>query len=209
MKKCVWILCLAICLPMLSMGQAFETQQLLLNVEKLSQLRQMLADLKKGYEIVYKGYTTIKNISEGNFDLHHTFLDGLLQVNPVVRSYKKVADIVSFQLRIVSEYKSSFKRFRESRQFTIGEIDHIGKVYANLFDESLKNIDALLSVITSGVLRMSDDERLKTIDGLHEDMQDKLTFLRHYNNKTSLLALQRFKTAEDIQKSKNFFTQTH
>ena len=67
----------------------------------------MLADLKKGYEIVYRGYTTIKDISEGNFRLHDAFLDGLLQVHPAVKSYKKVTEIVSLQLRIVSEYKSA------------------------------------------------------------------------------------------------------
>jgi outer membrane lipoprotein-sorting protein len=37
-------------------SQSQEAQQLLLNVEKLAQLKQILKDLYKGYEIVSKGY---------------------------------------------------------------------------------------------------------------------------------------------------------
>ena len=63
MKKCVWIFLLLLYVPCLSQAQTYEAEQLLFDVQKLSQLKQMLADLKKGYEIVYKGYSTIKNIS--------------------------------------------------------------------------------------------------------------------------------------------------
>jgi len=209
MKKCVWFLLLILYLPCLSKAQGYEAEQLLLDVQKLSQLKQMLADLKKGYEIVYKGYSTIKNISEGNFNLHQLFLDGLLQVSPAVRNYKKVADIISLQLKIVSEYKSAFKQFKEKGKFTTGEIDYMGKVYSNLFDESVKNLEVLTMILTSGVLRMSDDERLKQIDVLHEDMLDKLTFLRHFNNQNSVLALQREKETSEINLTKKVYGLTN
>ena len=114
-------------------------------------------------------------------------------------------DIVSLQLRIVSEYKSVFKQFKENGKFTTGEIDYMGKVYSHLFDESVKNLETLTMIITSGTLRMSDDERLKQIDTLYEDMVDKLTFLRHFNNQTSVLLLQRTKDENEINLSKKFY----
>ena len=205
MKKCVVILLLVLGLPRFLKAQTEEAEQLLLDVQKLSQLKQMLADLKKGYEIIYKGYSTIKNISEGNFNLHQVFLDGLLEVSPAVRNYKKVVDIVSLQLRIVSEYKSAFKQFKENGKFTPGEIDYMGKVYSHLFDESVKNLETLTMILTSGTLRMNDDERLKQIDTLYEDMVDKFTFLRHFNNQTSVLLLQRTKDENEINLSKKFY----
>lgn len=209
MKKCVWIFLLVLYLPLASEAQEYETQQLILDVEKLLGLKQILTDLKKGYEIVYKGYSTIKNISEGNFNLHQVFLDGLLEVSPAVRNYKKVADIISIQLKIVSEYKSAFKSFRESGGFTPDEIDYMAKVYSNLLDESIKNLGTLSMVITPGALRMSDDERLKQIDVLHEDILDKLTFLRHFNNQSSVLVLQRRKAGNEIQLNKKLFGLTN
>jgi len=205
MKSCVVFLLLILGLPCLSKAQTEEAEQLLLDVQKLSQLKQMLADLKKGYEIVYKGYSTIKNISEGNFNLHQVFLDGLLQVSPAVRSYKKVADVISLQLKIVAEYKSAFKQFKANGKFTPDEIDYMGKVYSNLFDQSVNNLETLTMIITSGTLRMSDDERLKQIDGLYEDMVDKLSFLRHFNNQTSVLALQRTKDENEINLTKKIY----
>lgn len=205
MKKCVVFLLLILFCPHFSKAQTEEAEQLLLDVQKLSQLRQMLTDLKKGYDIVYKGYSTIKNISEGNFNLHQIFLDGLLQVSPAVRNYRKVADIISLQLNIVSEYKSAFKQFQENGKFTTAEIDYMGKVYSNLIDQSVNNLETLAMIITSGTLRMSDEERLKQIDGLYEDMTDKLTFLRHFNNQTSILALQRTKEERQINFSKKIY----
>lgn len=205
MKNCVWIFLLVLRLPFNSKAQSYEAEQLLLDVQKLSQLKQMLADLKKGYEIVYKGYSTIKDISQGNFNLHQVFLDGLLQVSSAVRNYKKVADIVSLQLKIISEYKSAFKKFKESGRFTLEELDYMGKVYSNLFDESVKNLETLTMIVTSGTLRMSDDERLKQIDELYEDMVDKFTFLRHFNNQTSVLAMQRTKDQNEINLSKKIY----
>jgi hypothetical protein len=209
MKKCVVFFLLCLGLPCFLKAQTEEAEQLLLDVEKLSQLKQMLADLKKGYEIVYKGYSTIKNISEGNFNLHQVFLDGLLQVSPAVRNYKKVADNISLQLKIVSEYKSAFKQFKQNGKFTAGEVEYMGKVYSNLFNQSVNNLETLTMIITSGTLRMSDDERLKQIDSLYEDMVDKLTFLRHFNNQTSVLALQRTKDENQIKLTKNIYGLTN
>lgn len=182
--------------PKLS-AQSEEAQQLLLNVEKLAQLKQILSDLKKGYTIVSTGYNTIKNISQGNFNLHKAFIDGLREVSPAVRNYKKVADIINYQLLIVKEYKNAYSRFKKDSNFNPDEINYLGKVYANLFNQSLKNLDALATIITANKLRMSDDERIKAIDNIFNSMLDKLTFLRHFNNNTAILAIQRAREKKD------------
>ncbi len=93
MKKCiviVWIIMFFFFGQ--TMAQSTEVQQLLLNIEKLSQLKKILSNMKKGYEIVSNGYNTIKDISKGNFNLHQDFLDGLLQISPTVRKYKRIAE---------------------------------------------------------------------------------------------------------------------
>lgn len=186
-------------------AQSQEVQQLLLNVEKLAQLKDILNNMYKGYTVLSKGYTTIKDISQGNFNLHEVFLDNLMKVSPVVRKYNQVAGIVNFQLRIVSEYKKSYKRFKADGNFNEDEIRYIGTVYKNLFDQSLKNLDALINVTTANKLRMSDDERLEAIDTLFADMRDKLSFLRYFNNSTSLLAIQRAKERNDVNTTRNLY----
>ena len=180
-------------------AQAAEIQQLLLNVEKLAQFKQILSDMKKGYQILEGGYNTIKDISEGNFSLHKAFLDGLMQVSPAVRNYRRVADIINYQIVLVKEYRNAYGRFKRDNNFNPQELDYIGDVYNNLLKESLRNLDELTTIITAGKTRMSDDERLQAIDRIYADMQDKLTFLRHFNNNTTVLAVQRAKERNDVQ----------
>jgi len=180
-------------------AQADEIAQLILNIEKLAQSKQILSDMKKGYEILSGGYNTIKNISEGNFSLHKAFLDGLMEVSPAVRNYRRVADITNYQIILVKEYRKAYERFRQDNNFNADELAYLGRVYDNLFKESLRNLDELLTVITAGKARMSDDERLQAIDRIYADMQDKLMFLRHFNNNTTILAVQRAKERNDAQ----------
>ncbi len=178
-------------------AQSEEVQQLLLNVEKLAQFKQILSDMKKGYEVISSGYSTIKNLSQGNFKLHKVFLDGLMEVSPAVRKYKRIGDIINDQVLIVKEYKNAFNRFKKDNNFNPDEIEYIGKVYMNLFKISINNLDELTIVVTANNLRMSDDERLAAIDRIYNDMKDKLMFLRHFNNNTTILAVQRAREKND------------
>ena len=195
MKK---ILLLLLITGRVGYSQADEAKQLLLNVEKLAQFKSILKNMKEGYQELHKGYTSINNISQGSFSLHKTFLDGLLQVSPVVKNYKRVADIIQYQLKIVKECKAALRQFREDKQFTVPEITNLGQVYANLFSESIKNIDELSLVLIPGKLRMSDDERLQAIDRIYADITQQYTFLNAFNNSTAILSLQREKEGKDI-----------
>lgn len=180
-------------------AQSTEAAQLLLNVEKLAQFKQMLKDMKKGYQILDGGYNTVKDIAEGNFSIHKAFLDGLMQVSPTVRNYRRVVDIIDFQVILIREYKNAFRRFKRDDNFAPEELAYLGRIYDNLFKQSLRNMDELTNVITANKMRMSDDERLKAIDTIYEDMQDKLMFLRHFNNNTTVLAVQRAKEKNDVK----------
>jgi DNA repair ATPase RecN len=207
MKKIViiGIVFVGLLLPAKVTAQAQEMQQLILNIEKLAQFRQILKDMKKGYEILNGGYNTVKNLSKGNFDLHKIFLDAMMQVSPTVRKYKRVGDIVNYQVLLVKEYKAAFIRFRNSGNFNPDEIAYIERVYDNLFQQSLRNLDELTTVVTANKLRMSDDERLTSIDKIYADMQDKLLFLRSFNNNTSVLALQRAKERNDVNAMRSIY----
>ncbi len=178
-------------------AQAQEIAQLVLNIQKLNQLKSILEDLKKGYDIVFKGYTTIKNLAEGNFKLHDVFLAELLKVSPAVRNYYKVAQIADMQLKLVKEYRSAFQRFNGGGRFTASELDYMTRVYSKLLAASLRNLDELTTVLTDKKLRSSDDERLKAIDQLHAQMEEKLVFVRAFNSNISVLAGQRAKAAHE------------
>ena len=204
MKKIFMALLLTVLVAMQipAKAQSNEVIQLLLNVEKLSQLKQILSDLKKGYSIVSKGYGAIKDLSEGNFSLHKVFLDGLMEASPTVKKYYKVAAIVEFQVLLLKENKASLNRFRQTNMLNPQELSYIANVYENLISQSLRNVEELVNVVTSGKLQMSDDERLKAIDEIYLEMEDKVNFLRSFNTNTSVLTIQRSKEYNEISRSR-------
>ena len=194
---------LCICVASLSAkAQSDEAQQLLLNWEKLIQFKKILQNMYDGYKILNKGYTAVKDISEGNFNLHKGFLDALLEVSPAVRKYKRIGDIISYQIRIVKDYKSAFAQFKDDKQFTAQEIEYLGKVYSNLLGQSLKSLEELYMVVTAGELRMSDDERLQAIDHIYETIVDQFSFLKEFNNNTAMLSLQRKSEETEVKMSR-------
>lgn len=186
-------------------SQSHEAQQLLLNVEKLSQLKNILRDMKKGYSILSKGYSTVKDISRGNYSLHQVFIDGLMLVSPEVRKYHRIGDILTAQKDMVTEYQLALRRFKSSGVFIPREMSYLSRVYASLLSQSLDNLDELTMVITANTLRMNDEQRLQAIDRLYEDSSDKLIFLRSFNRDAALLMEQRKAAKADLNSLNGLF----
>lgn len=179
-------------------AQTQEAQQLILNYEKLLQLEEILDNMYKGYKILSQGYNAIKDIAEGNFNLHQVFLDGLYAISPAVRDYKKIPEIIRYQQLLLKESQRTYSRFKNDPNLTIREMEYIENVYAYLLKQSLRNLDELLMIITATKLRMNDEERLQAIDRIFYDMETKLSFLKHFNNSTGALVMQRAREKNDV-----------
>lgn len=199
----VFFLCLVT--TKVATAQVQEMQQLILDIEKLTQLKGILSDMKMGYQIYQQGYGSISQLSKGNFDLHSVYLNGLLSINPTVRNYGRVAEIISQQASLISEYKSAYKQFQQSGSFSSGELNYMSNVYTQLVNQSLQNLDDLTNVLTAGKLRMSDDERMRAIDRIYASSSDKLQFLRHFNRQGVLLNIQRSKDIGDTRTLKQLY----
>ncbi len=75
---------------------------------------------------------------------------------------------------------------------------YMNGVFNALLNQSLNNLTTLANVITAGNLRMSDAERLQAIDHIYSDTQNKLVFLRSFDNQVAILSLQRAKAQNDV-----------
>jgi len=179
-------------------AQTADLTQLILDIEKLTQLKGILSDMKTGYTIIDGGYNEVKSIASGNFNLHATFLNSLMMVSPAVAKYGKVAEIILDQGYIVTEYEAYYRQFRSSGHFNADELAYMLNVYTTLLQESLQNLSQLADILADGKLRMSDDERLRAIDGIYADTDDKLTFLREFDQQAAILDIQRQRDFNDL-----------
>jgi len=180
-------------------------EQLVLDFQKLQDLKAILQDMYTSYRILDQGYTRIKNIAQGQFNLHKAFLDGLLAVSPVVKNYYRVGEIIQEEYSLVREYKASSRRAHGSGLFTDAELGYIDGIYSTLFKRSLQSIDELTMVLTDDALRMSNAQRLAAIDRVYGEINKQLAAVRQLNNETSVQVLQRKKAINDIKTLKHLY----
>ncbi|RPE13181.1 TerB family tellurite resistance protein [Chitinophaga lutea] len=199
-----------LCASSSARAQSTELQQLALNIEKLAQLRSILNNMYRGYQIISRGYTTVKDISEGNFSMHRLFLDGLLAVSPTVRRYHKIAAIITMQQQIWQTYSRDRQRLRTLSVFSAGDIDYCMGVYSTLLDQSLRHLEDLLMVTTAGKLRMSDAERIAAIDRVFTATRRNLDATRQFSDHFKLAAAQRqAKQDQYLQLKKHYRHESH
>ncbi|MBR2647967.1 MAG: hypothetical protein ACRCSM_09865 [Sediminibacterium sp.] len=171
-------------------------------LQQIAALQVYIGYAKKGYTVVTSGINTIRNIKNGDLNLHRDFFNRLKNVNPAIRRYAKVADIIAYQVKIIKQTKMTLQQIKETKQFTETEVDYCKQVFDNLLDECIKTVDELILVTTSGNLEMKDDERLKRIDSLYADVQDKYSFACSFSDDMGILAVQRLGEQMEINRSK-------
>jgi hypothetical protein len=181
--------------------QQKETQKKYLLLQ-IAALKVYLDYAEKGYAIANRGLQGIRSIKEGDFSLHNEFFNSLRQVNPDIKNWNRVADIIALQLKIVKQTKEVLAAIKESNQLIPEEMDYCRKVFDNLLTECLKNIDELIRVTASGELEMKDDERIKRIENLYLDMQDKFSFSSSFGEEIKLLSYQRLNEKREIEISR-------
>ena len=175
-----------------------DIEQLQLDVQKLAQLKAILTEMYQEYELLHTGYERIKNLSQGTFDLHKAFLDGLLLVSPVVSGYPKVLDIVTKEANLMGDYQAAYGYFQRSGQFTPQELTGMALFYGNLVARCATDVEELTMLVTSGQLRMSDGERLTAIDRVDGNVTGQLALLHSFDDAAALQVVERAQEAKDV-----------
>jgi hypothetical protein len=183
---------------------AQDIQELALDYQKLATMKQTLTRMYNSYPELRQGFEQIKSIAQGNFNLHKAFLDALLVVSPIVRDYPKVVRIIDNEAALVKAYQTG-STVLGGAGFSPATLGYFNGLYGNLLTGSLRNLDELAMVLTDGELRMSDAERLSTIDRIDRDMTSQLSVLRGFNARAGILAGQMGVESNDINMMRGLY----
>jgi hypothetical protein len=197
----VWISCVLKAQTPEEWLQQQQTQKKYL-VKQISSLHEYLGYVQKGFAIAEKGLTTISSIKHGDFNLHDAFFSSLKEVNPGIKKYSRVADVVSLQQQILSDYKKSRQLTLHGSQLDRDEILYVNKVFEQMLSLSYQNIDELSLITSAGKSEMKDDERIKRIDKLYIDMVSKVSFTQYFLNEVKSLIENRGRDRNDISSSR-------
>lgn len=158
--------------------------------------------VKKGYDIANDGLGTIRELKKGDFNIHSDHFSSLKQVNPAIRRYSRVADIIRMQTYILKVSRTALQAARSSYLLTTDEMAYLDQVHKNLLEKSAEDINQLMFLVTDKELEMKDDERIKRVDQLYDDIRDKYTFLQSFSSGASLLMLQRTKEQQEVNSAR-------
>jgi hypothetical protein len=164
-------------------------------LEQISALQTYIGYVEKGYSIAAGGLKTISDIKHGDFNLHNNFFNSLSSVNPQVKKYSKVAAIIAMQISIANLIHNTV---RQCKQLTNVELNYLQRVFNKVLDGCAENLDALIALITDGDEQMKDDERIRRIDMLYADMQEKNMFVQSFSHSAKGLVMQRRNEKYDV-----------
>lgn len=170
-------------------------------LQQLAALKLYADYVSKGYQIADKGLKTIKGFTKGEFDLHSVFFESLKNVNPALAGNKNIEEILIWQAAIIKGYNSLNRETIKSGN----DKSYIESVRSKVLSECVRDVDDLFAVISSGVLEMKDDERLKRIDKLHSDMRDRYQFTESFIRHIKVLNLQREQEKQNSGASKKLY----
>lgn len=196
MKKLL-LLVLFTVLVMSNMNAQAKQRKVLL--QQIAALKVYIDAAQKGYSIAKKGLNTIGDLKRGEFKLHTDYLNSLKKVNPKIKSYSRVAEIVGLQLKIMKSYRRTYTDFKQGDLFHGSELEYINRVFGRLMDNCNDTLDELMTVTTDGQLEMKDDERMERIDRLYYAMMDNYSFIQSFNKQAKLLHLLRVKENREVQ----------
>lgn len=130
-------------------------------------------------------------------DLYQNYYQELAQVKKVIADYDEVKQVISRQKQLVSEYQNAIALFHHDAHFSAMELQYMGNIYDGILEESLRNLEAVMTAVSAFSTQMDDAERWLRIDGAAKAMQTNLDHLRQFNRQNVLLSLSRSRDQQD------------
>lgn len=160
-------------------------------LQQISAFKMYSEYLSKGYNIATQGLHAIRDITNGDFNLHSDYFSSLMKVDPRIKRYTRTIEIISLQLNISKEIIGTINDCKKSNQLTKSELSYIQSVFHNVLNDCAEIIDLLQQIITDNQFSMKEDERIAAINRICEEMQDNYSFTVSFGNSTKVLCAQR------------------
>lgn len=186
-------------------GQSVEIKQLLLNIEKLAQMKAHYQTMLQGYRTLENGYRQVNDLVKGNFLLHQEYLDGLWAVRPSVRQYGRIQMIVQRHRQMVDEYQIVLQQMQSAWLLKTEELQRLKSSMAAVVNRSNGLLDDMMLVLTPGRLRMNDEERIGLINRVDGEGGELLQQFRRIVDGYSALVDRRMQRQREVKSIRSLY----
>lgn len=138
-------------------------------------------------------------------ELYKNYYEELQKVKTAIAYYHRVKDITQKQLQLINQYKQAWALFKQDKHFSSRELSYMETVYTGILEQSVQNLDNVLTIITAFKTCMTDGERMARIDAAAEVTNKNYYDLVRFNQQNKLLALQRTTDESDIALTRKMY----
>jgi len=170
-------------------------------LNQIAALQVYIGYARKGYELVDNGLQAVRDITNGEFSLHNSFISSLKQVSPAVRNDLRVAEIISMQLSVLRLSGG----WADHELLSAGNRAYVSTVRSDLRDQCLDALEELLLVITAGKVEIGGEERLPRIGELYGLMQQHYAFAKGFTAEVNLLVRSRERELLELEEMEGHY----
>lgn len=171
-------------------------------IKQIAAFKVYIEYAQKGYSIAQKGLNIIGDFKQGELGLHLDYFNSLNTINPKIKNYSRVAQIIALQVKILKSYRRTIRYVNQNDLFHGDEVAYVKRVLDRLLKDCDATVDELNVVLTQGKLELKDDERLERIDVLFRNMLDSQIFCEDFSNQTRMLGFSRSAESKDVKTSR-------
>lgn len=167
--------------------------------EQIALLKVYKGYLDKGYDLVRDGMGTINAFKSGEFNLHDFFFKSLKAVNPQIRKYSRLPEVIQMQAAIIELHIRDFAKVKRSRLYSDDELLYLARVYGHLLEDCEQSITELMELLSADLWQLSDNERIARIDQLHGQVLEMYLFGKSFTDETLQLGNQRRREEQGLE----------
>ena len=199
MKKLIPILALSA-----TLGVSAQAKQDRVMLQQIALLKTYAGYLQKGYKIAKDGLNFIGRMKSRELNLHTLFFEGLQLVNPKLRDYEQVHDIIAMSSQIFT-VKQNLEPYLNSELFHGNEKDYIRRALVRVAEDTTEDLELLYDVLTDDTIAADDAQRIARIDALAKEMQGRYLFVKRFNDEALLLIAARQREASEASQSRRLY----
>jgi hypothetical protein len=188
---------LVVTAPVLEVQSGFQTV-LQSTMKGLSSAANVLVD--KGVQ----EQTLTQMFSEKNMLMAKNWYDGLESISSAVRNYRRVQNIFTKQTGIISQYANAIMVLRSSPYIKPQDLADMTTIYGKMMAESTNTISDLQTIVSPAMLKMTDAERMKFIDGLDAKITEQAALVNYFTERNLMIARTAKQNAQDVSALKAF-----
>jgi hypothetical protein len=168
-------------------------------IEQIAQLKIYLELSQKGYRIAKQGLATIHQFKNREFTLHKNRFDSLLIVNASITSLSRLQHISDLHGSINQICEKLPSELAQCPGLTDVQRKQIRAALNQLYQDCQVLVGVFLTVIRSGQLRMTDDERIVRIEAIHQQFESNYLFAESLRRQLGLLCRQAQAQGDEIE----------